>query len=210
VREGNFALDGLLGFDMNGSTAGIVGVGKIGVILARLLSAMGCRLLGHDRYQNQAFSECKGRFVELDELFAECDIISLHCPLTPETHRMVNARAIVRMKRGVMIINTSRGGLIDTAALIAGLKSGQVGSVGLDVYEQEADLFFENLSETIIQDDLFQRLLTFPNVLITGHQAYFTSTALANIADATIANINQFARGEPLVNEVTYERVTAG
>jgi D-lactate dehydrogenase len=207
VREGNFSLEGLLGFDMHGCTAGIVGVGKIGSILGNLLAAFGCRLLGHDAYQNEAFLQAGGKFVSLHEIFAECDIISLHCPLTPETHRMIDARAIDRMKRGVMLINTSRGGLIDTAALIAGLKSGQIGYVGLDVYEQEADLFFENLSETIIQDDVFQRLLTFPNVLITGHQAYFTSTALKNIADATVASLSQFARGEPLTNEVIYRQV---
>jgi D-lactate dehydrogenase len=207
VREGNFALDGLLGFDMHGCTVGIVGVGKIGAILGHLLSAFGCRLLGYDRQPNETFLRAGGQFVSVETLLAECDIVSLHCPLTPETHRLIDAGAIARMKPGAMLINTSRGGLIDTAALIAGLKSGQIGYVGLDVYEQEADLFFENLSETIIQDDVFQRLLTFPNVLITGHQAYFTSTALKNIADATVASLRQFARGEALTNEVTCRQV---
>jgi D-lactate dehydrogenase len=206
VREGNFSLDGLLGFDVHGKTAGIVGTGKIGLILARTLAAMGCRVLAYDLYPQPAFEEF-GAYVPLSELFAACDIISLHCPLTPETHHLINAAAISQMKPGVMLINTSRGGLIDTKAVIAGLKDRKIGYLGLDVYEQEADLFFENLSETIIQDDYFQRLLTFPNVLITGHQAYFTDTALRNIAETTIDNISAFERGEPLVNEVTVDRL---
>lgn len=210
VREGNFALDGLLGFDLHGKTAGIVGTGKIGVILARTLKAMGCEVLGYDVHPSPALAEAGGRYVDLSELFARSHIISLHCPLTPETHYLVNEQAIAAMTPGVMIINTSRGGLIDTAAVIAGLKEQKIGYLGLDVYEQEADLFFENLSETIIQDDYFQRLLTFPNVLITGHQAYFTDTALRNIAETTIANITAFERSEPLENEVTAERVMAG
>jgi D-lactate dehydrogenase len=206
VREGNFSLDGLLGFDVHGKTAGIVGTGKIGLILARTLAAMGCRVLAYDLYPQPAFEEL-GAYVPLAELFAACDIISLHCPLTPETHHLIDAAAISQMKPGVMLINTSRGGLIDTKAVIAGLKDCKIGYLGLDVYEQEADLFFENLSETIIQDDYFQRLLTFPNVLITGHQAYFTDTALRNIAETTIENISVFERGEPLMNEVTAERL---
>jgi D-lactate dehydrogenase len=207
VREGNFALEGLLGFDLHGKTAGIVGTGKIGVILARTLAAMGCRILGHDPYPAADFEQLGGRYVELSELFQQSDVISLHCPLTPATHHLINAAAIAQMKRGVMLVNTSRGGLIDTQAVIAGLKGGAIGYLGLDVYEQEADLFFENLSETIIQDDYFQRLLTFPNVLITGHQAYFTDTALRNIAETTIANISAFEAGEPLGNEVTADRI---
>jgi D-lactate dehydrogenase len=202
VREGNFSLEGLLGFDLHGKTAGIVGTGKIGSILGRTLAAMGCRVLGYDLFPAAQFAEF-GRYTVLDELLAESDIVSLHCPLTPQTQYVINADSIARMKRGVMLINTSRGGLIDTAAVIRGLKEGHIGYLGLDVYEQEADLFFENLSETIIQDDHFQRLLTFPNVLITGHQAYFTDTALRNIADTTIANITAFAEGQPLANEVT-------
>jgi D-lactate dehydrogenase len=202
VREGNFSLEGLLGFDVHGKTAGIVGTGKIGSILGSTLAAMGCRVLGYDPYPAAEFSKF-GSYVPLDELLRESDIVSLHCPLTPQTHYLINAGTIATLKPGVMLINTSRGGLIDTPAVIRGLKSQQIGYLGLDVYEQEADLFFENLSETIIQDDHFQRLLTFPNVLITGHQAYFTDTALRNIADATIANLSAFAAGQPLVNEVT-------
>lgn len=206
VREGNFSLDGLLGFDLHGKTVGVIGTGKIGFILARTLAAMGCRVLAYDLYPQPAFEEI-GAYVPLAELFAVSDVISLHCPLTPETHHLIDAAAIAQMKPDVMLINTSRGGLIDTQAVIAGLKERKIGYLGLDVYEQEADLFFENLSETIIQDDYFQRLLTFPNVLITGHQAYFTDTALRNIAETTIANITAFERGEPLMNEVTIERM---
>lgn len=206
VREGNFALDGLLGFDMHGKTAGILGTGKIGSILAGTLKAMGCRVLGYDVYQNADFAQI-GPYVDLPQLWRECDIISLHCPLTPQTHYLVNHGAIEQMKPGVMIINTSRGGLVHTEDVIRGLKCGKIGYLGLDVYEQEADLFFEDLSETIIQDDYFQRLLTFPNVLITGHQAYFTATALANISETTIGNISDFAAGKPLANEVSAERV---
>jgi D-lactate dehydrogenase len=206
VREGNFALEGLLGFDLHGKSAGIVGTGKIGQILARTLAAMGCRVLAYDPYPADAFLPY-GRYVTIDELLQQSDVISLHCPLTPETHHLINDAAIRQMKPGVMLINTSRGGLIDTQAVIAGLKSCKIGYLGLDVYEQEEELFFENLSETIIQDDDFQRLLTFPNVLITGHQAYFTDAALKNIAETTIANVTSFERGEPLANEVTVERI---
>jgi D-lactate dehydrogenase len=206
VREGNFALDGLLGFDLHGKTVGILGTGKIGAILAGTLKAMGCRVLGYDPFPGPSF-EAIGRYVALQELLAESDVISLHCPLTPKTHHVINAAAIAQMKPGVMLINTSRGGLIDTQAVIRGLKERQIGYLGLDVYEQEADLFFENLSETIIQDDYFQRLLTFPNVLITGHQAYFTETALQNIADATLGNVTSFERGERLANEVAAQAV---
>jgi D-lactate dehydrogenase len=206
VREGNFALEGLLGFDLHGKTAGIIGTGKIGQILGRTLAAIGCRVLGYDPFPADAFKQF-GRYAPLEELLQQSDVISLHCPLTPQTHHLVNAAAIGKMKPGVMLINTSRGGLIDTQAVIAGLKNRKIGYLGLDVYEQEEDLFFENLSEEIIQDDDFQRLLTFPNVLITGHQAYFTDAALKNIAETTIANLTAFERGEPLANEVTAERI---
>jgi D-lactate dehydrogenase len=207
VREGNFALEGLLGFDLHGKTAGVVGTGKIGAILARTLSAMGCRVLAFDPHQNPEIDSCGGRYVPLDKLLQESDLISLHCPLTPDTHHLIDAQALARMKRGVMLINTSRGGLIDTRAVIDGLKSRRIGYLGLDVYEQEEQLFFENLSEDIIQDDEFQRLLTFPNVLITGHQAYFTDTALRNIAETTLENVSAFERGAALVNEITAARL---
>ena len=189
VREGNFALDGLLGFDMHGRTVGLIGLGKIGVCTARILQGMGCRVIGHD-----PVSAAPGVTpVALPELLATSDIVSLHCPLTPQTRHLINAESIQRMKRGAMLINTSRGALVDTMAAIEGLKSGQLGSLGIDVYEEEADLFFEDLSETVIQDDVFARLLTFPNVLVTGHQAFFTADALAGIAETTIANITEFA-----------------
>jgi len=189
VREGNFALDGLLGFDMHGRTVGLIGLGKIGTCTSRILQGMGCRVVGHD-----PVSSAPGvTRVALPELLASSDIVSLHCPLTPETRHMINAESIQQMKRGAMLINTSRGALVDTPAAIEGLKSGQLGSLGIDVYEEEADLFFEDLSETVIQDDVFARLLTFPNVLVTGHQAFFTADALAGIAATTVANITEFA-----------------
>lgn len=203
VREGNFALDGLLGYDLQGKTVGIVGTGKIGGILARSLAAIGCRILGHDPYESPEFVSFGGRYVDLPELWQASDVISLHCPLTPDSYHLINEASIAQMKPGVMLVNTSRGGLIDTGAVIHSLKNRRIGYLALDVYEQEADLFFENLSETIIQDDLFQRLLTFPNVLITGHQAYFTDEALQNIAETTIANLTAFEAGAPLANEVT-------
>lgn len=207
VREGNFALHGLLGFDLHGKTVGIIGTGKIGLILAKTLAAMGCRVLGHDPYQSPEFDQFGGQYVPLAEIWKSADVISLHCPLTPESHHLIDSGSITHMKHGVMIVNTSRGGLIDTEAVIHALKNRHIGSLALDVYEQEADLFFENLSDTIIQDDQFQRLMTFPNVLITGHQAYFTHEALTNIADTTIANLTAYESGEPLANEITADRI---
>lgn len=199
VREGNFALDGLLGFDLNGKTVGIVGTGKIGEVVARILNGFGCTLLAYDPVPNPDCTALGVRYVPLDELFSRSDVITLQCPLTPETHHMIDASAIAKMKPGVMLINTSRGAVVDTPALIAGLKSGAIGSLGLDVYEEEADLFFQDLSQTFIQDDVFARLLTFPNVLITGHQAFFTHEALTAIAETTIGNITAFEDdGAPL------------
>ena len=202
VREGNFSLDGLLGFNLNGRTVGIIGTGKIGLILGQIMKGFGCHLLAYDVYRNPELETIGGKYVELPELFANSDIISLHCPLTPETHHLINAEAIKQMKSGMMIINTSRGGLIDTQAVIEGLKSGKIGYLGVDVYEQESELFFEDLSGEIIQDDVFQRLTTFPNVLITGHQAFFTAEALHNIAEATFANISDVEHGRPCANEL--------
>lgn len=192
VRDGNFALDGLIGFDLCGKTVGIIGTGQIGAIVAQILAGFGCDLVAFDPYENPACAELGVRYVDLDELLSRSDIIALQCPLTPDTHHLIDAEAIAKMKPGVMIINTSRGAVVDTSALIAGLKSGAVGSVGLDVYEEEADLFFEDLSQTFIRDDIFARLLTFPNVLITGHQGFFTHEALTAIAETTIANITAF------------------
>ncbi len=205
VREGNFGIDGLLGFDLNGSTVGVVGTGKIGFLTAKPLAAFGCRLLGFDPFPNPDFTALGGRYTDLDTLFAESHIVTLHCPLTPESHHLIGAATLTKMKRGVMIVNTSRGALVDATAIIEALKSGQVGALGLDVYEQEADLFYEDLSGEIIQDDVLQRLLTFPNVLITSHQAFFTETALRNIAETTVGNLDDFAAGRTSGNIVSSE-----
>jgi D-lactate dehydrogenase len=202
VREGNFSLDGLLGFNLHERTVGIVGTGKIGLILGQIMKGFGCNLLAYDVYRNPELEALGGKYVELPELFANSDIISLHCPLTPETHHLINSEAIEQIKSGVMLINTSRGALIDTQAVIEGLKSGKIGYLGVDVYEQESELFFEDLSGEIIQDDIFQRLTTFPNVLITGHQAFFTAEALHNIAETTFANISDVEQGRPCANEI--------
>jgi D-lactate dehydrogenase len=202
VREGNFSLDRLLGFNLNGRTVGIIGTGKIGLILGQIMRGFGCHLLAYDVYQNPELAAMGGKYVELSELFAKSDIISLHCPLIEETHHLIDERAIAQMKPGVMIVNTSRGALIDTEAVIEGLKSGQIGYLGVDVYEQESELFFEDLSGEIIQDDVFQHLTTFPNVLITGHQAFFTEEALRNISDTTMSNIADIEQGSPCHNEI--------
>lgn len=207
VREGNFALDGLLGFDLRGRTVGIVGTGKIGLEVSRIMTGFGCRVLGHDPEENAAFRDLGGRYVPLSELLAESDIVTLHCPLTPVTRHLIGTEAIEAMQTGVMLINTSRGAVIDTRAVIRGLKSGKIGHLGLDVYEEEADLFFENLSDQMIHDDVFARLLTFPNVLITGHQAFFTVEALTAIAETTIGNISAFATTGRPTYEVSVERL---
>lgn len=207
VRDGNFSLDGFIGFDLHNRTVGIVGTGKIGYIVAQILHGFGCRLLAYDLYQNPDCKALGAKYVDLSTLFTESDIISLHCPLTPQTYHLINAQSLDQMKSGVMLINTSRGALIDTKAVIEALKSRKIGYLGLDVYEQESELFFENLSEEVIKDDVFQRLLTFPNVLITGHQAFFTEDALNNIADTTLANITDFELGRPCVNEVSAKQV---
>jgi D-lactate dehydrogenase len=206
VRESNFSLEGLMGFDLNDKTVGVIGTGKIGIIFARIMKGVGCHVLGHDPYPNDEAKEHL-TYVSEAELFERSDIISLHCPLTPETHHLVDREAIEQMKEGVMIINTSRGGLIDTRAVIDGLKSEQVGHLGLDVYEEEDNLFFQDLSNRVIQDDVFMRLLTFPNVLITGHQGFFTEEAMANIAETTIQNITAFETGDDEVHTVTAEKV---
>ncbi len=202
TREGNFSLEGMMGFDLYGRTVGVVGTGKIGLIFAQIMKGFGCQLLGYDLYPHPNFVELGGKYVELPELLNSADIISLHCPLTPESHHLIDQRAISQMKPGVFLINTSRGALIDTKAAIQGLKSKKIGALGLDVYEQEADLFFKDLSEQIIQDDVFERLLTFPNVIITGHQAFLTQEALQHIAETTLSNITDFEQGCFLKNEV--------
>lgn len=205
VRDDNFSLEGLLGFDVHGCTVGVVGTGKIGMVFAQIMQGFGCSLLGYDAYPNPQFAALgDARYVSLTELFANSDIISLHCPLLPETHHLISETAIAQMKPGVMLINTSRGGLIDTAAVIAGIKSGQIGYLGIDVYEQEDELFFQDLSDTVIQDDTFQLLQSFPNVVITAHQAFFTRNALESIATTTLSNITEFEQGQSLKNEVVY------
>lgn len=195
VREQNFALDGLMGFDMHGKTASIVGTGKIGEVVCRILTGLGCRVLASDPVKNPACVSMGAAYVPLPELYAQADIIPLHCPLNPATRHLINAAALAAMKPGVMLINTSRGAVIDTRALIAALKRGRVGSVGLDVYEKEGDLFFKDLSAEVIQDDVFVRLLTFPSVLITAHQGFFTREACTAIATTTIDNVTDFERG---------------
>lgn len=196
VREGNFALDGLLGFDLAGRTVGVIGSGKIGIIVARILTGFGCEVLGYDPVHDPRFP---GRYTSFDELLDLADIITLHCPLNPRTHHLIDEAAIARMKQGVTIINTSRGAVINTRAIVNALKTRKIGFLGLDVYEEEDDIFFEDLSSQPIMDDVFARLLTFPNVLITGHQGFFTADALQAIAETTIANATAFERtGTPL------------
>jgi D-lactate dehydrogenase len=202
VREGNFALDGLLGFDLCARTVGVVGTGKIGTVVARILLGFGCRVLAYDVVPSQACRAMGAEYVPLDDIWTMSDIVTLHAPLTPETRHIIDANAIARMKRGVMIINTGRGALVDTPALIAGLKSGHIGYLGLDVYEEEEQLFFQDLSSHVIQDDVFARLLTFPNVLVTAHQAFFTREALRAISETTLDNISAFEQGSRSGNEL--------
>lgn len=202
VREGNFYLGGLLGFDLNGRTVGLIGLGKIGLVTAKIMIGLGCKVLGYDPNVSEEASAMGVQQVTLEELLSSSDIVSLHCPLMPATHHMINEASIRKMKPGVMLINTSRGGLVDTQAVIEGLKSGQIGYLGLDVYEEEAHLFFRDLSERVIQDDVFMRLLSFPNVLITGHQGFFTQDAMENIAVTTAHNIAQYQQGVVLDNAV--------
>jgi D-lactate dehydrogenase len=202
VREGNFSLQGLLGFDLHGRTVGVVGTGRIGRCMAGILLGFGCRVLAHDPQRDAALEARGAVFVPLDDLFAGSDIVTLHCPLTTTTRHLVDGRAIGLMKPGVMLINTSRGGLVDTRAVIDALKRGHIGHLGLDVYEEEADLFFADRSGSIIQDDTFSRLLTFPNVVVTAHQAFFTKDALDAIAAQTVRNLANFQRGAVLEAEV--------
>ena len=200
VRDGNFALDGLLGFDVHGKTVGIVGTGKIGVCFAQIMRGFGCRLLAFDVTRNPAAESLGVEYTSLERLFAESHIISLHCPLTPQTHHLINAAALARMRDGVVIINTGRGPLIDTGAVIAALKSGKLGALALDVYEEEEGVFYEDHSGVFLADDQLARLLTFPNVLVTSHQAFFTREAITAIAETTIGNLDDFAAGRPCPN----------
>ncbi|KAK9451455.1 D-isomer specific 2-hydroxyacid dehydrogenase [Limtongia smithiae] len=197
VRAGNFSLEGLTGFDLYKKRIGIVGTGKIGLLTGKICNGFGCDVVCYDPYPNEKMAaEYNMTYVPLDELLATSDIVSLHCPLLPSTYHMINDESLSKMKTSVMIINTSRGGLIDTIALIKHLKTGKVGQVGMDVYENESGLYFEDTSDDVIQDDTFSRLLTFPNVCITGHQAFLTQEALANIATETANNLTIFLKGE--------------
>ncbi len=190
VREGNFSLEGLLGFDFHGRTVGIVGTGQIGSVVARILHGFGCKLLGFDSRENADCLAMGMQYVDKAGLLSGSDVISLHCPLTPQTHYWIDDAAIQQMRQGVMLINTSRGAVVDTVAVIRGLKSGRIGALGLDVYEEEVDYFFEDRSAQVIADDVLARLLTFTNVIVSSHQAFFTREALTAIAETTLKNLS--------------------
>ncbi|MBP0021196.1 MAG: 2-hydroxyacid dehydrogenase [Cyanobacteria bacterium SBLK] len=207
VREGNFALSGMLGFDMRDRVVAVIGTGKIGALVAKLLHAFGCHLVGYDVFENPDCLALGMEYLPLETAIAKADIITLHCPLLPSTYHIIGDRAIACMKKGAMLINTSRGGLIDTQAVIRGLKSEQIGYLGIDVYEEEDKLFFEDLSDAVIQDDDFGRLLSFPNVLITGHQAFFTREAMTEIARTTLANLWDFESDRPCANNLDLEKL---
>lgn len=202
VREGNFSLDRLTGFDLFEKTVGVIGTGKIGQVFCKIMLGLGCKVLAFDVIANKDMEATGVEYLPLLDIFQQADIISLHCPLTEQTKHIINANSIDMMKQGVMLINTSRGALVNTAAAIEGLKTGRIGYLGLDVYEQEEKLFFNDLSENIIQDDDIMRLLSFPNVLITSHQGFFTQEALGEIAKTTLGNVNEFEAGKPLKNIV--------
>ena len=203
VREGNFSLEGLVGFDLHGKTVGICGTGRIGSAAARIFAGFGCHVIAHDLRPSEVLAREVGvRYVELRGLYAESDVLSLHTPLTPATHHQLDAAAFKQMKRGALLVNTGRGAVIDSRALIAALKTGQLGGAALDVYEEEEGVFFEDLSNRVLQDDVLARLLTFPNVLITAHQGFLTREALESIAVTTLENIRAYERGGPLRNEV--------
>ncbi len=197
TREGDFSLHGLTGFDLHGKTVGVVGTGQIGLAFARIMAGFGCQLLAYDPYPNPEVEALGARYLDLPELLRESRIISLHCPLTPQTRHLINPQSLASLQPGTMLINTGRGALVDTPALIDALKSGQLGYLGLDVYEEEAQIFFEDRSDLPLQDDVLARLLTFPNVIVTAHQAFLTREALAAIAATTLENIARWAAGNP-------------
>ena len=202
TRDANFSLEGLIGFNMHGRTAGVIGTGKIGIATLRILKGFGMRLLAFDPYPNPQALDLGAEYVDIKTLFKESDVITLHCPLTPENHHLLDAAAFSQMKDGVMIINTSRGGLVDSQAAIDALKQQKIGSLGMDVYENERDLFFEDKSNDVIQDDVFRRLSACHNVLFTGHQAFLTAEALTAISETTLSNLQQLQKGEACPNEV--------
>ncbi len=195
VREQNFSIEGLMGFNLDGKTVGVVGTGKIGAVFARIMLGFGCRVVASDPYPDAQCRSLGVEYIALDELLAASDVVSMHCPLTPQTRHLIGPRALAMMKPGAILLNTSRGAVIDTRAVIVALKSGHLGALGIDVYEEEGDLFFRDLSNQVIQDDIFMRLLTFPNVLVTGHQGFFTREAVAAIAQTTIDSISAFEQG---------------
>jgi D-lactate dehydrogenase len=203
VREGNFALEGLLGFDLHGKTVGVIGTGKIGLCFVKIMIGFGCRVLCYDPFPSPELDDLDAEVVELPYLLAHSDIVSLHCPLTPDTHHLISTDTLGAMKRGAFLINTSRGGLVNTRAAIEALKTGRLGALGLDVYEEEASLFFEDRSTQTLTDDVFARLLSFQNVIVTGHQAFFTKEALENIANTTVGNLNDWGESGGGRNLVT-------
>ena len=206
TREGNFSLVGLTGMDLNGKTAGIIGTGKIARIFIKILNGLGMKVIAYDKYPNeQAAKDENFTYVTQDEVFANADVLSLHCPLFPETRHTINEESIKKMKDGVIIINSARGGLVDTAALVEGLKNKKIGGAGLDVYENERDYFYEDESASVLEDDTLARLLSFNNVVLTSHQAFLTKEALDNIAEATFNNILSYVKEETLQNEVWYD-----
>jgi D-lactate dehydrogenase len=202
VREGNFSLEKLTGFDLFEKKVGVIGTGKIGAAFARIAKGFGCKVLAHDVHHNKELKAEGITYTALETLLKESDVVSLHCPLTTETNHMISTSTLTLMKKGAMLINTSRGALIDTGAVIESLKSGHLGYLGLDVYEQEEHVFFEDLSDIVIKDDVLMRLMTFPNVVITAHQGFFTEEALTEIANTTLNNIDAFEEGVELKNEV--------
>lgn len=198
VREGNFSLEHLMGFDLYGKTVGVIGTGKIGACFCKIMLGLGCRVLAYDVAENQTLAAEGVVYAPLEEVLKSADIVSLHCPLNDATRQIINAESLTLMRRGAMLVNTSRGGLIDTKAVIQALKTGHVGSLGIDVYEQEDKLFFRDFSDSIIQDELILRLMSFPNVLVTAHQAFFTHEAMTEIAQTTLSSMDGFEKGLPL------------
>lgn len=207
VKEANFSLERLMGFDIYGTTVGVIGTGRIGAAFSTIMQGFGCKILAFDHYQNEMLKKKGVKYVSLHELLNRSNIVSLHCPLTPETYHIINEKSLKQMKQGAMLINTSRGKLINSEDVINALKSGKLGYLGIDVYAQEETLFFKDLSERIIEDDTIMRLITFPNVLITAHQAFFTTEALTQIAETTIQNINDYENGIRSKNEINAEMV---
>lgn len=202
VRENNFSLEGLTGVNIHGKTVGVIGTGAIGRAFCRIAKGFGCTILAYDVFENDEMKQLGVKYLPMNEVLSKSHIISLHCPLTPETHHLINSDSIAHMQNGLALINTSRGALIETKSVIRALKNKKIGYLGIDVYEQEENIFFKNLSEEIMQDEQISRLMTFPNVLVTGHQAFLTKEALEQISRTTLGNITAFEKGDPLVNEI--------